>query len=275
MGLRIATNIPSLQSQRNLSQATNESAKSYTRLASGQRITRSGDDAAGLSISQNLEANIRGMRQAQRNANDGISMIQTAEGGVNEVSNILIRLRELGIQSASDTIGDTERGFVDQEVQGLKAELDRIAVSTNFNGRQLLNGQGERLQFQVGSYNGEENRVIYDTTKNDVRADALGIGSFSLSTRDQALEGLGQIDNAIKLVNENRAGLGALQNRLQSTQNSIGIAVENLAEAKSRIADTDVADETAKLVKNSILQQAGISVLAQANNFQQNALKLL
>lgn len=275
MGLRIATNVPSLQSQRTLSQATQEASKSYVRLASGQRITRSGDDAAGLSISNNLEANIRGMRQAQRNASDGISMVQTAEGGINEVSNILIRLRELGVQAASDTIGDAERGFIDQEVQNLKLELDRIAKSTNFSGRPLLSGEGDALQFQVGAFAGEQNRVTYDTRMNDVRASALDLGSYNLKTRDAASDGMEKIDMAIKKVNENRAGLGALQNRLQSTVNSIGIAVENLSEAKSRIADTDVAAETSHLVKNTILQQAGVSVLAQANNFQQNALKLL
>ena len=275
MGLRIATNIPSLATQRNLEATSTEASKSYARLSSGQRITKSGDDAAGLSISNKLEASVRGMRMAQRNANDGISFVQTAEGGINEVSNILIRLRELSVQAASDTVGDAERGFLDKEMQSLKSEVDRIAGVTNFNGTQLLSGEGEKLTFQVGISAGEMNRIEFDPAKTNVKTDALGVSGIQISTKDGALEGLANIDEALKRVNENRSELGALQNRLHSTSNSLGVAVENLAEARSRIADTDIAHETSVMVKNQILQNAGISVLAQANQMPNAALKLL
>lgn len=275
MGLRIATNVPSLATQRNLQATGNEASKSFARLSSGQRITKSGDDAAGLSISNKLEANVRGLKMAQRNANDGISFVQTAEGGINEVSNILIRLRELSVQAASDTIGDAERGFLNKEVQSLKGEIDRISQVTNFNGTMLLNGEGDKLSFQVGTEAGEMNRIDFDPSKTDVKADALGVAGVDLATRDGALESLGSLDEAIKRVNENRSELGALQNRLQSTSTSLGIATENLSEAKSRIADTDIAAETSIMVKNQILQNAGISVLAQANVAPNAALKLL
>jgi flagellin len=275
MGLRIATNVPSLQTQRNVTNTGMEASKSYARLSSGNRITKSGDDAAGLSISNKLEASVRGLRMAQRNANDGISFVQTAEGGINEVSNILIRLRELSVQAASDTIGDAERGFLDKEVQSLKGEVDRIAQVTNFNGRNLLNGEGEQLTFQVGTEAGEMNRITFDPQKTKVTSEALKVNEVSLASKEGALNALGNLDEAIKLVNENRSELGAMQNRLQSTSQTLGISVENLSDARSRIMDTDIAAETSTLAKNQILQTAGISVLAQANSAPQAALKLL
>jgi len=275
MGLRIATNVPSLAVQRNVSNVGEEASKSYARLSSGNRITKSGDDAAGLSISNKLEASVRGMKMAQRNANDGISFVQTAEGGINEVSNILIRLRELAVQSASDTIGDSERGFLDKEVQSLKGEVDRISQSTNFNGTALLNGEGKTLTFQVGHESGEMNRIEFDPTKTNVGTSALGVQGVSLATKDGALDSMANLDEAIKRVNENRSELGALQNRLHSTSNTLGIAVENLSDARSRIMDTDIAAETSNMAKNSILQSAGIAVLAQANAAPSGALKLL
>ncbi len=275
MGLRIATNVPSLATQRNLSNTSMEASKSFARLSSGQRITKSGDDAAGLSISNKLEASVRGLKMAQRNANDGISFVQTAEGGINEVSNILIRLRELSVQAASDTIGDAERGFLNKEVQSLKSEIDRISQVTNYNGTALLNGEGDALTFQVGTEAGEMNRIYFDPQKTNVQANALGVEGLDLSQKDGALEALGSLDEAIKRVNENRSELGALQNRLHSTSNTLGITVENLSDARSRIADTDMAAETSTLIKNQILQNAGISVLAQANTAPNNALKLL
>jgi flagellin len=275
MGLRIATNVPSLSTQRNLAATSSEAGKSFARLSSGQRITKSGDDAAGLSISNNLEATVRGLKMAQRNANDGISFVQTAEGGINEVSNILIRLRELSVQAASDTVGDNERGFLDKEMQSLKSEIDRIAQVTNYNGTALLSGEGKELSFQVGTSAGEMNQIKFDPSKSNVKADALGVDGLELATKEGALDSLANIDEAIKRVNENRSDLGAMQNRLHSSSNSIGIAVENLSDAKSRIADTDIAAETSNMVKNQILQNAGISVLAQANAAPNNALKLL
>jgi flagellin len=275
MGLRIATNVPSLATQRNIAATSEEASKSFARLSSGNRITKAGDDAAGLSISNKLEASVRGMKMAQRNANDGISFVQTAEGGINEVSNILIRLRELSVQAASDTVGDQERGFLNKEVQSLKGEVDRIAKSTNYNGTNLLAGEGKELTFQVGAEAGEMNRIAFDPRKTNVSAGALGVDGVDLSSKDGALSALGKLDGAINKVNENRSELGALQNRLHSSSNSLGIAVENLSDAKSRIADTDIAAETSTMVKNQILQNAGISVLAQANAAPNGALKLL
>ena len=275
MGLRIATNVPSLQTQRNVDNVGREASKSYARLSSGNRITKSGDDAAGLSISNKLEASVRGLKMAQRNANDGISFVQTAEGGINEVSNILIRLRELSVQAASDTIGDAERGFLDKEVQSLKGEIDRIAKVTNFNGTALLSGEGQKLTFQVGTEAGEMNRIEFDPAKTKVTAESLKVHNVSLASKDGALTALGDLNEAIKLVNENRSELGAMQNRLQSTSNSLGISVENLSDARSRVMDTDIAAETSNMAKNSILQSAGIAVLAQANSAPSNALKLL
>lgn len=275
MGLRIATNVPSMATQRNLEKTTGEAGKSYARLSSGNRITRSGDDAAGLSIANKLEASVRGMQMAQRNANDGISFVQTAEGGINEVSNILIRMRELGVQAASDTVGDAERGFINKEVQSLKSEVDRIAQVTNFNGTSLLNGEGKAQTIQVGISAGEMNRIEFDPSKTNVRASALGVAGIDYSSKDGALDALGNIDEAIKRVNENRSELGALQNRLHSTSTSLGVATENMSEARSRIMDTDIAAETSTMVKNQILQNAGISVLSQANSAPNSALKLL
>lgn len=275
MGLRIATNTPSMQAQRNLEKSGADASKSAARLSSGQRITRSGDDAAGLAIANKLEASVRGMQMAQRNANDGISFVQTAEGGINEVSNILIRMRELGIQAASDTVGNDERGFINKEVQSLKSEIDRIAQVTDFNGTKLLNGEGSLQTFQVGINATDVNRIDFDPSKTNIRSDALGVSGLAFDEKGSALEGLGALDEAIKRVNENRSELGALQNRLQSTSNSLGVNTINLAEAKSRIIDTDIAQETSTMVKNQILQSAGISVLAQANAAPNAALKLL
>lgn len=275
MGLRIATNTPSMATQRNLEKTTSDAGQSYARLSSGNRITRSGDDAAGLSIANKLEASVRGMQMAQRNANDGISFVQTAEGGINEISNILIRMRELGVQAASDTVGDAERGFINKEVQSLKSEVDRISKVTNFNGTSLLDGEGKAQTFQVGIASGEMNRIEFDPSKTNVQASALGVGGLDYASKDGALEGLGALDEAIKRVNENRSELGALQNRLHSTSTSLGVATENMSEARSRIMDTDIASETSKMVKNQILQNAGISVLAQANAAPNAALKLL
>lgn len=275
MGLRVSTNVPSLTVQRNIQGTQKDLNRSLARLSSGQRVVTAADDAAGLSISQNLEAEIRGLKQATRNANDGVSFVQTAEGSLNEVSNILIRLRELGVQAASDTIGDAERGFLDKEYQSLKSEVDRIAQSTNFNGRQLLNGTGGDLSFQVGTHKNENDRIIYKTNEANVAAAKIGIGSAKVLSKDDALDSLEDVDGAIKTVNEYRASLGAMQNRLQSTANNLSIHIENLFDARSRIADTDIAEEASKLARASVLQNAGIAVLAQANAAPTNALKLL
>ncbi len=276
MGLRIATNVQAMNAQRNLGISNEKQALSLTKLSSGARITKAGDDAAGLAISEKLKGSIRSMQQANRNANDGISLIQTAEGGINEVSNILLRLRELSVQAASDTVGEVERGFTDKEFQALKGEIDRISQVTKFNGRSLLNGSGETLDFQVGIENDpEQDRLQFATSQTDVTLGKLGLSETGTMTKELAQENLAKIDMAIQNVNENRASLGALQNRLSSTVNNLGIATENLAAANSRIRDVDMANETSELTKQSILSQAGTAVLSQANTSQNQALKLL
>ncbi len=277
MGLRIGTNIASMAAQRNLSKTSIEEQKIFSRLASGNRITSAGDDAAGLSISENLHAQVRSLKQAERNANDGISFIQVAEGGLSEVGNILTRLRELSIQASSDTIGDRERGFIDKEYQSLKEEVDRIANVTNFNGTPLLNGQANKdsLEFQVGARNNAADRIQFSVKDYDVRSNKLGIAGISAKSISSARDSIDNLDEAIASVTGARAGLGAMQNKLQSTTNTLAIAKENLANARSRIADADIAEEATAMTQKQILRQAGVSVLAQANAAPQMALKLL
>ncbi|MBS1962224.1 MAG: flagellin FliC [Bdellovibrionales bacterium] len=276
MGLRINTNVSALNAQRTMSQTRLALDKSLEKLASGSRINHAGDDAAGLAISENLRAQIRGMRQAKRNAQDGVSLIQVSEGGLNEISNILIRLRELAIQAASDTIGDTERQFTDREYQALKQEIDRIANATQFNGTPLLNGKAGIFEVQVGTQNNPIlDRVVYNGERSDASLDALKLGGESVATKQGAQLSLAVIDDGLVRVNSIRADLGALQNRLQSTINNLAIADENLSAANSRIRDTDFAEEVSEMTKNNILMQAGVSVLGQANNTNQTAVKLL
>ncbi len=276
MGLRINTNVPSLSAQRSLSKTTRELNDSFRKLSSGQRITRASDDAAGLAISEKLKANIRGLRQAGRNAEDGISLIQTAEGGLSEISNIIIRLRELSIQSASDTVGDTERGFSDIEFQELKSEIERISLSADFNGRKLLDGTSGLVEIQVGIFNDPfKDRIKYDGAETDSTLASLGITAESIATKEGAQTSLQALDNSIVRVNGVRAKLGAIQNRLTSVVNTIAISDENFSAANSRIRDVDVAQETSRLTRSQILAQAGTAVLAQANTASQFALKLI
>lgn len=276
MSLRINTNVQSIAAQRNLNLNHDAQNHSLEKLASGSRIVRAADDAAGLAISEKLRAHIRSMRQAERNANDGISLIQVAEGGMNETGNILTRMRELSIQSASDTIGDVERGFINKEVMGLKEEIERIALSTEFNGRKLLDGKSEALDIQVGIKNNEnEDRLKFNSKALTSTLDALGLTGIDNATKESSQMNLEMLDKAITRINENRSELGAVQNRLQSTINNLGIYRENLAAANSRIRDTDIGEETSELTKQNILTQATVSVLAQANNNSQVALKLL
>lgn len=277
MGLRISTNMASMAANRALSGTNEAQTKSYERLSSGQRINHAGDDAAGLSISENLRAQIRSMSQAERNANDGISFAQVAEGGLTEIGNIMIRLRELAVQAGSDTVGDKERGYINQEVQSLVQEVDRIANVTSFNGTPLLNGQASKakLEFQVGIRNDEADRIEFDAAENDVRSSALGVDGLSYESIDGARESIDKVDEAVGKIFAARARLGATQNKLHATVNNLGIAKENLSAARSRIADADIAAETSELVRTNILQSAGVSVLAQANSAPQQALKLL
>ena len=278
MGFRIMTNVTSITGQRHMRNTRRLLDQSLERLSSGYRINKAGDDAAGLAISEKLRAKIRGLVQAQRNANDGISLIQTAEGGLNEIQNILVRMRELGVQAASDTIGPKERVYLDNEYQALKNEVDRIANGTDFNGTQLLDGTGGILDFQVST--GGENllgvdRISFEAWKADAKTDRLGIRDLAVDTKQASQQSLAAIDGALDHVSAIRGDLGAIQNRLTSTINNIGITVENLSAANSRIKDVDVADESSEMTRNNILMQAGTSVLQQANSLPKMALQLL
>ncbi len=276
MGLRINTNVASLNAQRNLSTTRLAMDKTLQKLSSGQRINRAGDDAAGLAISENLKAQIKGLGQAQRNAEDGISLVQIAEGALTEVSNILIRLRELSVQAASDTIGSTERKFLNVEFEQLTQEVDRIANSTEFNRVPLLNGTGAVFDIQIGTRNSPiTDRLTFDASSADVNVAALGLNLASVADKISAQNSLSAIDQAIVSVSGIRADFGALQNRLQSTINNIQVSVENLSAANSRVRDADIAAETAEMTKNNILVQAGTSVLSQANSYTKNALQLI
>jgi flagellin len=276
MGLRISTNIASLNAQKSLSYSQREIEKSYAQLSSGSRITKSADDAAGLALSEFLKGQIRGFDVAKRNALDGQSMIQVAEGGLNEVSNIMIRLRELGVQAASDSVGETERGFLDKEVQQLKMELDRISQTTNFGSTSLLDGSGNEFEFQVGINNDDfEDRITFNAGEFDVRLNSLGLDGLDYTTKEGAREALETIDQAQYSVNGHRATLGAMQNRLISTQSNLANAIENVSSANSRIRDADIAQSTADLAKNQVLNTASQSVLAQANTSTAGALRLI
>ena len=276
MGLRINTNTASLNAQRNLMGTKYGLDKSLEKLSSGYRINRAGDDAAGLAISENLRAQIRGLKQASRNASDGVSLVQVAEGSLNEISSILIRLRELAVQAASDTIGPVERQFLNVEYDQLISEIDRIADGTEFNGTQLLSGTGSVLDFQVGTRNDPNiDRLSFDASKADANSAALGVNLSSVADKASAQNSLAAIDQSIVSVSALRADFGAIQNRLQSTISNLAVSVENMSAANSRIRDVDVAEETAEMTRNNILLNAGTSVLAQANQTASAALNLL
>lgn len=293
MGLRIRTNVPSLTAQRRLGETTDRMQSNMEKLSSGYRINKSADDAAGLAISETLGAKIRSLGQAKRNANDGISLIQVAEGSMNEISNILIRMRELAVQSASDTIGDLERSYTNKEYNELVSEIDRIANTTEFNGLNLLQGSDgneglENLTIHVGSGSGiVENTDTIDINIEDIKlnaAEVLGVeggeaigplaadGDFS---RETAAEKLSVLDDAIKKVAGNRATLGSKQSRLSSTINNLSIQIENMSTSRSRIRDVDFASETALFTQNRILAQAGSSVLSQASSIPELAVNLI
>lgn len=276
MGMRVTTNIAALNAQRNLSGSQRIVNESMAKLSSGSRINKAADDAAGLAISENLKAQIRSTAQAQRNANDGISLIQIAEGGLNEVGNIIIRLRELGVQASSDTVGDRERGIIDVEVQNLTSEIQRISKSTTWGTTKLLDGSMPKFDFQVGIGNeGDKDRISFDASEYSVTIESLGLEGLSFSDKEAAQNALAKLDNAQTNVNGTRAYLGALQNRLNSTIDNLGVAHENLSAANSRIRDTDIAVASSEMTRNNILLQAGVSVLSQANQSAQLALKLI
>jgi flagellin len=276
MGMRVTTNISAINAQRNLIGSQRSLSKSMSQLASGSRINIAADDAAGLAISERLKAGVRSARQANRNANDGISMVQTAEGGLNEIGNIVTRLRELGIQGASDTVGGIERGFLDKEVQQLKSEIQRISLATKWGSTNLLDGTTEAFDFQVGIFNTpEEDRISFDSSQNNAQLDSLGLSGLDYTTKEGAQEALSLLDTAQNSVNGMRSNLGALQNRLTSTVDNLGVLEENMSASNSRIRDTDVAMASSEMTRNNILLQAGTSTLAQANSVNQLALKLI
>jgi flagellin len=289
MALVINNNISSLNAQRNLSTTQMQLTKSMERLSSGQRINRAGDDAAGLAISENMRATVRGMNQAVRNANDGVSMLQTAEGALNETSNILIRMRELAEQSANGTVGDEQRKYIQNEFVDLQKEIDRIADVTEFNGTKLLDGSlaVAGVNFQVST------KAVADTDYFNTKIDAASTAALgvwgetcpipphdhahgtNVMTEDAARNALGNIDGAINTVAEMRGKLGSTQNRLTSTITNLQVSIENTSAAESRIRDVDVAAETSSMTRAQILTQAGTAILAQANQAPQAALSLL
>lgn len=274
--MRVTTNVASINAQRSMSGAQKEIQKSFAQLSSGSRITKAADDAAGLSISEGLKASSRSIQQAMRNSNDGISMVQVAEGGLNEISNIMTRLRELGIQAASDTVGQRERGFINNEVQALVGEVDRISKTTRFGGVNLIDGTGVQFDFQVGIQNNEKlDRISYDAKGTNATIQNLGLAGLNFSTKLGAQDALGIIDEAQVRTNGFRSDLGALQNRLTSTVDNLAVTNENILAANSRMRDTDIASATAELTRNNILLNASVSTLAQANASPQMALKLI
>jgi len=276
MGFRINTNIPSLQSQTSLTKVTRDTSESFSKLSSGQRITKSADDAAGLAISEKLKAEIRSSKQANRNANDGVSLVQVAEGGLTESSSILTRMRELSIQAASDTLEDSDRDKSSLEYEQLKSELERISLSTEFNGRKLLDGSGPQLDFHVGvGDHSSDDQISYNSKGLNSGINSLGVSSVSITSKMSAQESLANLDSAINKISANRATLGSMQNRLISSSNNLMVYNENMSSANSRIRDVDYAHETANQAKNLILNDANTAVMAQANMNGKASLKLI
>lgn len=294
MGLRIRTNIASINSQRTLGLSTAESQESMAKLSSGYRINKSADDAAGLAISERLKGKIRSLEQAKRNASDGVSLVQVAEGSMSEMTNILVRIRELATQAASDTVGNTERAFTQREYSQLLNEIQRISNTTEFNGLPLLKGQealGDETMFtiQVGANsstpeepNAETIQIGVEKIKITLEGLGLnpeeGIGPNEIGEpflRETAAQKMSVIDSALQSIASSRAYLGAQQSRLGSTINNLGVQIENMRSANSRIRDVDFAEETAKFTQARILQQAGVSVLSQANQLPEVVMNLL
>ena len=274
MGLRVNTNVASINAQRNLSSVTDRLGGNYRKLSTGLRISSAADDAAGLAISERLRSQVRSLEQGKRNANDGISLVQTAEGSLNEVSSILTRLRELAVQSSNGTVSNQDKKTLDEEFQSLIGEVNRIGRSTEFNGVKLLDGSSSSVSFQVGF----GTTAGIDTLAVSLSASlstSLALNSLDIGSGGATTTAITNIDAAINAVSSLRGSLGAIQNRLGSTINNLAIQTENLTAAESRIRDVDIAYETSQLTRNNILQQASISVLAQANAQPQSALQLL
>jgi flagellin len=274
MSLRINSNIASISAQRYLSKNQRQVDDSFKALSSGTRLSTPQNDAAGFAISELLRAQVAGAAQSSKNARTAQALIQTAEGGLNEQNNILVRLRELAVNSASDTIGDREREFVNEEFQLLIAEFDRIAKSTRFGTKSLLTGSGEEFDFQVGANKGKEN-VIGFKLESDTQSDSVGIEGLDIEQQDNAQDALAEIDSAVMIVAEARAKLGAVQSRFNYAIDNLDVQKQNIDEARSIIADVDVAEETSKLARAQVLQEAGMAVLAQANSHPKKLIQLI
>jgi flagellin len=278
MSISVLTNVASLNAQRNLASTQASLAASVGRLSSGMRINTAADDAAGLGISENLKANIRSLAQAQRNANDGISLSQVAEGGMNEMQGIVSRMRELAVQSANGSLGSNERGYIQTEFTQLSKEIDRISKVTDFDGQKLLDGTAATgVTFQIGINNSTDDHLALSiaTLTTSTLGNGTKITNAALDTATNAQTAIGTFDKAIQQLSQARANLGAVQNRMTVTVSNLSVMQENLTAANSRIRDVDVANESANLTKSQILSQAGLAVLAQANQLPQSALSLL
>lgn len=272
--ISVRTNVGSLNAQANLGKSVTAQQKSMSRLSSGLRVQSAADDAAGLAISEDFKANIRSLNQAKRNAGDGVSLIQTAEGSLKEAGGLLNRMRELSVQSRNGTLNATQRGFLNDEFGALRSEVDRIVATTEFNGVNLIDGtQSAGLDFQIGAGTTANDRLTVSIATSS--ASALGINASTISTTAGSDAAITALDTAIEGVSSRRAGLGAVQNRLSTTISNLDTYSTNLSAANSRIVDVDVASETAEMTKNQILVQAGVSMLAQANQGPSLALSLL
>jgi len=273
--MRIYHNIPALMAYDALAVTNRALSKSINKLSTGLRINTAADDAAGLGISENLRADVRSLHQAIRNANDGMSIVNVAEGAMNEVSNILIRMRELAVQGSSDSVGATERGYLNQEFGQLRSELDRIVTVTEFNGQKLLDGtiSSTGLDIQIGTDTSAGSRLTI--TVEDIGSDSLAISALGVDTKAGARTSMSALDTALTSLSTERAKLGAYSNRLTSTIANLNVSVENLTAANSRIRDVDVASETANMARSQVLVQAGVSMLAQANSAPMAAMRLL
>jgi flagellin len=273
MALVVNTNISSLAAQRNLSVNQASLAKSVEHLSSGLRITRASDDAAGLGVSETLRAQIRSINQATRNAGDGISLTQVADGAAASIGSLLGRMRELATQAASGTVGTTERSYLDQEFVALRSEIDRISTTTEFNGQALLSGSSNTFSVFVGFKSGTGNSL--SVALDDLDVASVGLTGASVSTAAAAQAVLGTIDGAISSVATARANYGSIQSRFDAAIQNLTVTAENFTAADSRIRDADIAQETSLFTRNQILTQSGIAILAQANSLPQQALALL
>lgn len=274
MAFRISSSVASMAAQRFLDKSQRQAEKSLKALASGSRIVSAGDDAAGFAIAETLRGQLSGVKQAKFNTEAAQGLVQTAEGGLSEQNNILVRLRELAVYSASDTIGDQEREYLEAEFQGLVAEFDRIAKSTTYGHKKLLIGTGENFSFQVGANKGPENTIEFKLEANTT-ASEVGIDDLSIEDKSSARDALESIDEALGEVARTRAHFGAVQSRFQFAIDSLAVQADSIEQAKAMITDADIAQEVTNLTRAKILQDVGTAVLAQANNDNGRVLRLI